>query len=109
MTSTNTTATTPALSMAADVTALVSRVRSSRAPTGRLAAPGGRRRREHVHPVCAGITSGPSHDDRARYARANLRLATLRGGHGEPPLHRGGVREQVEHRAVGVDRVGERL
>src|SRR5215207_7892790 len=31
----------------------------------------------HVHPVCAGITSGPSHDDRARYARANLRLATL--------------------------------
>ena len=30
----------------------------------RLAAPGGPAI-PHVHPVCAGITSGPSHDDRA--------------------------------------------
>src|SRR5215207_9167443 len=55
----------------------------------------------HVHPVCAGITSGPSHDDRARYAHANFRLATLEAARG---IH---VRAPHDHLEVQVRTGGE--
>ena len=61
----------------------------------------------HVHPVCAGITSGPSHDDRARYLRANFRLATL--AQRSTRLPPGGCRRAVSwaFAGSGFDRAAE--